>query len=160
MTTQIQVLKQIIEKKFDKATAVSVANQEFEGLSSTRKETIIRSLYMNDLTIRRMWEENGLHYEVVASEHHRLLEYAHVDGEKPDMTGAKTYEVIVDRKLKWHCNCYWFGRCQNLDECTHIRQIKLTNILKEYLPYFIYAYRFLLPHHVYKKFFLEFVVHR
>ena len=157
--TTLAELREVMNRVYDKSRAISDANQIFDGLSSTRKETIIRSLYLNDLTVRRMWEENGLHYEVVSSEHHRALEHAKYQEVVPDLTEAKTYIVVIDKKLKWHCECYWFGKHQNYDECTHILQIKLTNILKEYVNYFIYAYRFLLPHISYKKFFLDFIIH-
>lgn len=155
--TTLQELRQIIDRNFTKSYSVGCAIKDMERLSSTRKEKILRSLYMNDVTVRRMWEHEGcLHWEVVSSKHHRAIEYARYRGEKIDTTGMKTYMVIVDRKLKWHCDCYWFGKCQNLDECTHIMQIKLTNTLRQYVPYFIYIYRFLLPEISYRKFLIEF----
>lgn len=159
MTTLAQV-KAVINAQYTKSYAVGCAIKEMERLSSTRKEKIVRSIYMNDLTVRRMWEENGLHYEVLSSKHHKILEQAKYQGIIPDLKDAETYEVIVDRKLKWHCNCYWFGKCQNYDYCTHIMQVKITNILKEYVNYFIYRYRFMLPHISYKKFLLDFVRHQ
>lgn len=159
--TTLQQLKDTINANFTKSYAVGCAIQMFDGLSTTRKEKIIRSLYMNDLTVRRMYEHEGcLMWEIISSKHHRALEHAKYQGITPDLSDAESYTVIVDRKLKWHCNCYWFGKRQNYDECTHIMQIKLTNILREYVNYFIYVYRFMLPHVSYKKFFLDFVIHQ
>ncbi len=155
--TTVQEVREVLNRVYDKPRAISDANQTFSRLSSTRKEKIIRSLYMNDVTVRRMWEHEGcLHWEVISAKHHKRLEYARYNGEKIDTEGMESYVVIVDKKLKWHCECYWFGKNQELDECTHILQIRLTNCLKEYLPYFIYAYRFLLPDVSYRKFLLEF----
>jgi len=157
MTTRAE-LKSVLDARYTKSYAVGCAIAEMERLSSTRKEKIIRSLYMNDLTVRRMWEHDGcLMWEVISAKHHRQLEHAKYQGITPDLSEAESYTVIVDRKLKWHCNCYWFGKWQDADECTHIMQIKLTNILKEYVNYFIYKYRFMLPHVSYKKFLLDFV---
>lgn len=161
--TTLQQLKDIINTNFTKSYAVGCAVKEIERLSSTRKEKVIRSLYMNDITVRRMWEENGLHYEVISSKHHRVLEQLNYHGVEPDLNDLgeiESYVVTIDRKLKWHCECYWFGKCQQNDEYTHIMQIKLTNILKEYVNYFIYLYRFMLPHISYKKFLIEFVRHQ
>lgn len=160
LMTTLQQLKESIDANYTKSYAVGHASELFSKLSSTRKEKIIRSLYMNDMTIKHVWYNRGnTHYEVVSAKYHKILEAAKYLGENISTDGMKTYTVIVDRRLRWHCNCYWFGKCQNADYCTHISQIKLTNILKEYINYFIYLYRFLLPDTSYRKFIVEFNYH-
>ncbi len=136
--TTIQQVRQVLAQRYDKFFAVSHANEWFKDISATRKEKIIRSLYIGHLTIRRMWENEGcLHWEVVAAEQHRLLEHMYYLG-RDDPVVLKTYIVMVDRKLKWHCNCRWFSMYTTKDYCTHVRQVRIMNILREYVNYFIY----------------------
>jgi hypothetical protein len=155
----LQQVKQILDQRYDKFFAVSHANEVFKDLSSTRKEKIIRAMYLSHFTIRRMWENEGcLHWEVVGSQHHRMLEQMHYLG-RDDPLVLKTYVVMVDRKLKWHCDCRWFSMHTDKDYCTHVHQVMLMNILLDYVNYFIYSYRFLLPNISYKKFLMDFVGH-
>src|ERR1044071_8015724 len=80
----LQQVKQILDQRYDKFFAVSHANEVFKDLSSTRKEKIIRAMYLSHFTIRRMWENEGcLHWEVVGSQHHRMLEQMHYLGRDP-----------------------------------------------------------------------------
>jgi hypothetical protein len=166
MTTIAQV-KQVLAQTYTKIYAIDQGNKEFHNLSSTRKEVIIRSLYIGHLTIRRMWESEGcLHWEVVAAEHHKWLEHYNYWRKdmfldtgmgSPKKDGWKLYVVMVDRKLKWHCDCRWFSIHTDKDYCSHVRQVRLMNILRDYLNYFIYSYRFLLPDISYKKFLMDFI---
>lgn len=115
-------------------------------------------MYLGDLAIRRMWEEAGmLQWDFLSSHYFKDLEYQKLYDLKPVREYTKTYIVMFDPwKIKWHCQCQYFSLYEEIDPCFHISTIKLMNILKDYIPYFIYAYRFLLPHRCYVQFMSDF----
>lgn len=151
----------LLEKTYTKHFAVDHANQVFIDLSSTRKHKIIRALYLGDLVIRRMWETEGcLEWEVLSSHYFKDLEYQKLFDLPPVREYTQKYLVRYnpwkDSIERWRCDCQFFSLYAGFENCTHIYTIRLFNILKDYLPYFIYAYRFLLPNHCYKQFMIDF----
>ncbi len=155
---KLPIALELLEATYSKQFAVSHANQIFMDISSNRKEKIIRALYLGNLAIRRMWESKGcLHYEVLSAHYFKELEYTKLYDIDPVREYTKKYIVMFNPwTLKYNCNCQFFSIYTDIDYCTHIAEVKLTNILKEYVPYFIYAYRFLLPHRCYKEFMSSF----
>ena len=143
---------------YTKAFAINHANRIFFNITSGKKEKIVRALFLGELATRRMWEvEGSLHYEVLATQYFRELEFTKLYGIKPVREYTEKHIVIYNPwTMKWQCDCKFFSIYTDIIDCSHIVEIKLTNILKEYLPYFIYAYRFLLPHRCYKQFMMEF----
>jgi hypothetical protein len=143
---------------YTKNFAISHANQKFILLTSRRKEKVVRALFLGDLAIERMWEVEGvLHYKVMSFTYFRELEFTKLYGIEPVRKYTKYYTVIYNPwTMKWFCDCEYYSMYTDIDDCTHIVEVKLMNILKEYIPYFIYAYRFLLPHRCYKHFMATF----
>jgi hypothetical protein len=148
----------VLEKLYDKRFSVDHANQIFIDLSSTRKHKIIRALYLGDLCINRMWEEAGhICWDFLSSHYYKELEYQKLYGLKPIRDYTLSYMIFFDPwRIKWMCNCQYFSLYEENDPCIHIITIKLMNILKDYIPYFIYAYRFLLPTRCYNQFMIQF----
>lgn len=145
-------------KLYSKSFSINHANRLFLSITSGKKEKIVRALFLGELVTRRMWEVEGcLHYEVLSAKYFRELEFTKLYGIKPvreyDQKHIVSYNPFT---MKWICDCKYFAIFTDIIDCSHIVEIKLTNILKEYLPYFIYAYRFLLPHRCYKYFMMEF----
>lgn len=105
-----------------------------------------------------MWEDEGcLHYKLLSSKYFKELEYTKLYDIDPVRSYTSSYIVIYNPwTLKYSCDCKYFSMFTDIDYCTHILSVRLMNILKEYIPYFIYAYRFLLPHRCYKEFMMSF----
>ena len=148
----------IINSVYDKIYAINHANELFKDLSSTRKEKVMRALYLGDWAIRRMWEVEGcLNWEVLSYEYFKELEFQKLYDLDAVRKYTKYYIVVYNPwQLRWYCNCQFFSLNGDIEPCTHIHEIRIMNVLKEFIPYFIYAYRFLLPHRCYKQFMLDF----
>jgi hypothetical protein len=150
--------KKDLSELYTKAFAINHANRIFFDITSGKKEKIVRALFLGELATRRMWEvEGSLHYEVLSAKYFRELEFTKLYGIKAVREYDEKHIVTYNPwTMKWICDCQFFSIYTDIIYCSHIIEIKLTNILKEYLPYFIYAYRFLLPHRCYKYFMMEF----
>jgi hypothetical protein len=151
-----------LSELYTKAFAINHANRIFFDITSGKKEKIVRALFLGELATRRMWEvEGSLHYEVLSAKYFRELEFTKLYGIKPVREYDEKHIVSYNPwTMKWMCDCKFFSVYTDIIDCSHIVEIRLTNILKEYLPYFIYAYRFLLPHRCYKHFMMEFAPNR
>jgi hypothetical protein len=153
--------KENLSALYTKAFAINHANRIFFDITSGKKEKIVTALFLGELATRRMWEvEGALHYELLSATYFRELQFTKLYGIKPVREYDKKHIVIYNPwTMKWFCDCKFFSIYTDIMDCSHIVEIKLINILKEYLPYFIYAYRFLLPHRCYKHFVIEFNNH-